>query len=275
MSNMFVRTLSGAVFVALLVCSILVSPVLCAVVLGVFMLICLHEYCQMANRLEHVRLMEWFVLLAGVLVYLSVLSYCELFASCLTWVRPVVWIVPVLMPVIELFRHRGQALNNMGYSLLAIFLIAIPFALMNLLEQHSAKLLLAVFCLIWVNDTFAYLSGRAFGRHKMFERISPKKSWEGFAGGALLAMVAGGVYYQLTTGCSFYGIVLAVVVVVFGTLGDLVESMVKRITGVKDSGKLMPGHGGFYDRFDSALLAVWAVWTMMELFSAWGIRAAF
>ena len=143
-------------------------------------------------------------------------------------------------------------------------MIALPFALMNGVMMHSRWLMLALFILIWVNDSGAYIVGslmakRKGGNHKMFPRVSPAKSWEGLIGGFIFDLIAGYVFFLVgwTTNMGLANSLLfALIVGVFGTLGDLMESLFKRTLGVKDSGKLMPGHGGALDRFDSLLLAV-------------------
>ena len=270
MSNIVIRTLSGAVYVALLVVSIVWHPVACAVVMGCFMLLCVHEYCTMVNRMDGVRVLEWYVLLTAALIYLGRLSLLPAFIGTIGWMRGVFWLALLALPVIELFRNKGNALTHVGYTLTGLLLVAVPFSLMNVLQAESRWLLLAVFVIIWVNDTFAYLAGMAIGKHRMMERVSPKKSWEGFCGGAVMAIGASMLYFHLLGEKNMlFAIALALLVVIFGTLGDFVESLVKRIAGVKDSSHLMPGHGGFYDRFDSALMATLAVYATMLMASAY------
>jgi phosphatidate cytidylyltransferase len=121
--------------------------------------------------------------------------------------------------------------------------------------------------ILWSNDTGAYLSGRALGRTKLFERISPNKTWEGFIGGVLLAMgVAFGLSYWFGTLTKLEWVMIAAIIGIFGTLGDLVESMLKRSLGIKDSGSILPGHGGFLDRFDGLLIAAPLVYILLTLF---------
>jgi phosphatidate cytidylyltransferase len=140
-------------------------------------------------------------------------------------------------------------------------MVSLPFALLNNIlyfnEEWNPYLLLAVFIIIWVNDTFAYLVGSTLGKHRLFERISPKKSWEGFVGGAVAALGAGYVLSLFIIDLAWWQwLIFSLLVVVFGTFGDLMESFIKRSVKVKDSGRLIPGHGGLLDRFDSMLLVV-------------------
>ena len=157
-----------------------------------------------------------------------------------------------------------HAIQSWGNLCAGQVMIALPFALMNGVMMHSRWLMLALFILIWVNDSGAYIVGslmakRKGGNHKMFPRVSPAKSWEGLIGGFIFDLIAGYVFFLVgwTTDMGLANSLLfALIVGVFGTLGDLMESLFKRTLGVKDSGKLMPGHGGALDRFDSLLLAV-------------------
>ena len=162
-----------------------------------------------------------------------------------------------------------EAWMHIAYSQIYV---AVPFALINMIAffrgQFTPVLVLSMLVFIWVNDSFAYLTGSLFGRHRMFERVSPKKSWEGFIGGNLFALVAAYLMSILDQPLSnllvghdgaslelWQWLVFAQIVVVFGTLGDLVESLLKRTLGVKDSGSAIPGHGGWLDRFDSLIFA--------------------
>jgi phosphatidate cytidylyltransferase len=152
----------------------------------------------------------------------------------------------------------------------------LPLSLLNLLVFSPADagvvvyypvFVLALFIFIWINDTGAYLVGILFGKHRLFERISPKKSWEGFFGGLLFTTASSFVFAYFEPEISYYHWMgISLVVVVFGVWGDLVESLIKRTLEVKDSGKAIPGHGGFLDRFDSLLLAVYAVLFYVQLF---------
>lgn len=163
--------------------------------------------------------------------------------------------------------EKENPLNNWAYAMLSQMYIALPFALLNVLAFHSdetasisqynAILPLSIFIFNWVNDTGAYCTGMLFGKHKLFERISPKKSWEGSIGGSVFCIISSFILAHffpfMSTGV---WIGLALTVVIFGTWGDLTESLLKRRLGIKDSGNILPGHGGMLDRFDSAILAI-------------------
>ena len=207
--------------------------------------------------------------------------------------------VALLLPMIfalfvaELYRRHEDPLGNICWELGGLVYIALPFALLATIPLHGACSagpsyvpgdMLAIIFIVWANDVGAYLAGSLFGRHRLFERISPKKSWEGFAGGVLCAVAVGWLYglyagpgdaaHGLLWGGA--GLVVAVAgvlgalgesVAVSGVWGDLVESMFKRSVGIKDSGRMMPGHGGFLDRFDALILAVPFVYAYFAIFA--------
>ncbi len=173
--------------------------------------------------------------------------------------------LPLLLLIIELYRKKKNPLANMAYTLAGFLYVVIPMSLGTLLVfPHLEELppfypwiLLGVVVTIWLFDSGAYLMGTAFGKHRLFERISPKKSWEGVIGGGATALLTGLVNTRLFPLLEGYQwMVISLIVILFGTWGDLVESMMKRSLGIKDSGNILPGHGGLLDRFDSYLMVV-------------------
>jgi phosphatidate cytidylyltransferase len=181
-----------------------------------------------------------------------------------------------LVLILELYEKQQDPITHSAYIFLGQCYIALPLALLNRLafytggggeSQYYWVFILALFVFIWVNDTGAYLIGSKFGKHRLFERISPKKSWEGFFGGLVFAVASSLVFAHFNPEIPYYHWAgLAIGIAVFGTWGDLIESLMKRTLGVKDSGRSLPGHGGFLDRFDSLLLAVYAMLFYVELF---------
>lgn len=188
----------------------------------------------------------------------------------------------VIIVITELYSRRDKPFDELAHTFFAIIYIAIPFAMMpftafshsglNSLLPHgemtfSPGIIIGFFLLVWANDTGAYLTGVTAGKHKLMERISPKKTWEGFFGGMLLSVF---VAWLLSGWLGVVGtaqwIIISLIIAIFGTYGDLAESMLKRSTGVKDSGSILPGHGGFLDRFDSTIFSFPIVYLFISLF---------
>jgi phosphatidate cytidylyltransferase len=188
----------------------------------------------------------------------------------------IVWVVYGMCLLLsmtgQLWNKKSNPVEAWMHIAYSQIYVALPFALVNMIAffrgQFTPVLVLSLFVFIWVNDSFAYLTGSLFGRHRLFERVSPKKSWEGFVGGNLFALAAAYLMSVLDQPLSnllvgndgsslelWQWFVFAQIVVVFGTMGDLVESLLKRTLGVKDSGTAIPGHGGWLDRFDSLIFA--------------------
>lgn len=268
MKNFLLRTLSGAVYVALIVSAIILldnSPVAFLCVFGLFTALGINEMLRLDGRQDTE---SWLVM--GVDMLGGVALFVSFYLLNQSTLRSSMWLLPfavyiVLRFVIQLYRPRQNALHSLERSLFSVAYVAFPIALLNNIIQITApRILLAVFIFIWINDTGAFLVGCTLGKHRLFERISPKKSWEGFFGG-LVACV--GAAYAFDRWCNEFFEVpelgiwvgLSVVVCLAATMGDLVESLIKRTVGVKDSGKLIPGHGGLLDRIDSLLLVSPAV----------------
>lgn len=188
----------------------------------------------------------------------------------------------VLIVITELYRKKDKPFDELAHTFFAIIYIALPFAMMpfsafshtgmNSLLPHgdivfSPGIIIGFFLLVWANDTGAYLTGVTAGKHKLMERISPKKTWEGFFGGMVMsALVAWLLSGWLGVVGTAQWIAISMIIAIFGTYGDLAESMLKRSSGVKDSGSILPGHGGFLDRFDSTIFSFPIVYLFISLF---------
>lgn len=173
--------------------------------------------------------------------------------------------------ILELFRKQPHPFTNIAFTWLGVAYVAGPFGLLHLLGflqgEYSWQPILGLMLLIWASDIGGYIFGKSFGKHKLFERVSPGKTWEGWAGGTLLAIVVGYVLSLIFTELALYQWVgVALLVAIFGVLGDLTESLLKRSLGVKDSGTLLPGHGGILDRFDSLLMAIPFIVAFLKIF---------
>ena len=270
MMNLIKRILSGAIYIALIVTAILLldnSPVMYLLVFSLLIVLGIGEMITMAKDDAH---QSWLVnvidMLGGIGVFVAFYMHYEgeTMHSRALWLLPIATYV-ILRTIVQLYRPRQNAVHSLERSFFSLGYIAFPVALLNCIMSITApRLLLGMFMFIWLYDTGAYCVGVLIGRHRLFERISPKKSWEGVIGG-VLACVAGAYvthrwfdeFFQVPELATWLG--LSVVVAVFATFGDLVESLIKRTVGVKDSGHILPGHGGILDRIDSLLLVAPAV----------------
>ena len=260
MRELLTRTISGIVFAIVVVGCILLGPWACSALLLAVVVIGTFEMCRLHGVMDfkHLVISELLVSGAYVVGALAALHFLPL-----RWL--VVALLFLVLPfLIALFstKYDHRTLFSNLYASLAF--LALPCVLLLFLYRSDmfgtmagAHLIMLVFCLLWVNDIFAYLTGRLFGRHKLFERVSPGKTIEGSLGGLVFTVIGMAVFCHYSSWLPVSAAVgMAAIAVVFGTLGDLSESMLKRQAGVKDSGKLIPGHGGILDRFDSVLFCV-------------------
>lgn len=268
-SNFIKRAITGVLFVAILVGCILYNALSFGILFVLISALTIYEFGQLVNmRAEGVNLNKTIVMLGGAYLFLAVMGFCIDAADSKIFI-PYVLLLLYLM-ISELYLKKENPVLNWAYSMFSQLYIGLPFALLNVLAFHQDTspeyyssvsynpiLPLSVFIFLWLNDTGAYCFGSLFGKHRLFERISPKKSWEGSIGGGVVAIAVSFVlahYFPFMSMWQWAG--LALVVVVFGTWGDLTESLLKRQLHVKDSGTILPGHGGMLDRFDSALMAI-------------------
>lgn len=277
MKKIVVRALSGAVYVGLIVGSLIYGggmlfPLLCTVMA----LLAIIEFDRLASyggqRSKTVRALDAILCVVPPLA----LAYTRLVPSHYIYegtlfAAGLFMAILMVRIVYTLYSHESDSLRSLAFSVLAIGYIAVPLSMAALLsEPRSRFVLLLVFVMIWINDTGAFLTGITFGRHRLCERLSPKKSWEGFFGGLLFSAATGlGAYliWPMTFGflTPIGAVVMGMVVSVFATWGDLFESLVKRLAGAKDSGNIMPGHGGILDRIDSLLFVIPVVFVMFFL----------
>lgn len=270
MMTLIKRIFSGVIYIALIVTAILLldnSPVVYLVVFPLLIVLGIGELITMAKDDAN---QSWLVniidMLGGVGVFVALYLHYE---GTTTQSRAL-WLLPIaayllLRTIVQLYRPQQNAVHSLERSFLSLGYVALPVAMLNgIMSITAPRLLLGVFIFIWLYDTGAYCVGMLLGRHRLFERISPKKSWEGVIGGILLCVAGAYVtyhwfdeFFQVPNLTIWMG--LSVVVAVFATFGDLVESLIKRTVGVKDSGHILPGHGGILDRIDSLLLVAPAV----------------
>lgn len=266
MKNNFIqRTITGIIFVAVLIGGILGGPMSFSVLFAIITALTIYEFGTIAGKQEGVRINRIITALAGAFLFFG-FAYIGVVPGHNEILIPYLFLI-IYLTVSELYLKRKNPLHNIAYTMMSQMYIALPFALLNVLAFHSSLtgsiseynpiLPLSIFIFTWINDTGAYCSGMLFGKHKLFERISPKKSWEGSIGGGVFSIIAAIVmahYFPFLSLGAWIG--LGLTVIVFGTWGDLTESLLKRTLGIKDSGNILPGHGGMLDRFDSTLMAV-------------------
>lgn len=256
-------------FVAIIVGCILYGPLSFAIVFALITGLTVWEFAHLVNREAGVTINRLMTTVGGIYFFVAVFCFCTDQADVRIFIPYLLILIYLL--VSELYLKRENPVNNWAYSFMSQLYVALPFAMLNVLAFHrdpdAVQYLsynpifpLSVFVFTWLNDTGAYCTGTLFGKHRLFERISPKKSWEGSFGGGILCILfafAMAHFFPFLSIAEWIG--FALTVVVFGTWGDLVESLFKRHLGIKDSGHILPGHGGMLDRFDSTLLAIPAV----------------
>ncbi len=262
LNDIVTRSISGLVFVAIIVGSLLWIKLGFVITFGIAMSIVLMEFYRLSNQQKGVNFQTIIGVIGGVLLF--TIFVFNGYRNSITGYIPFVYLLYIIFVFIyELFRKTENSIHNLAYFVLGQIYIALPFSILNNLNQ---SVILAMFIGLWANDVGAYLVGSMIGKHKLFERISPKKTWEGFFGGMFFAIIVGFVLSFYMTELSLnQWIVFMLLVSVFGTLGDLVESMLKRTVGVKDSGNIMPGHGGLLDRLDSMLFATPIIFIFLEM----------
>lgn len=269
MKNLIIRTITGIIFVAAIVASFL-RPDAMVLLFSIVTGLTIWEFTGLVNERDGVTVNQFICTVAGVYFFYAMTYYCsDIYGGMAKSVVFIPYLITILyLMIAELYLKQSDPIQDWAYTMLSQMYIALPFSLLNVLAftatnngivAFNTLLPLSVFVFLWVNDSGAYCVGSLIGRHKLFPRISPGKSWEGSIGGGIFVLAAAwGISHYLDqtmlTLPQWLG--LGLVVVVFGTWGDLVESLFKRTLGIKDSGNILPGHGGMLDRFDSSLMAI-------------------
>lgn len=270
--NSFVkRTITGVVFVILIIGSVILSQWVFAALFFLITIGGLFEFLRISKALGG-NISKTVLLASAVFIYALITSVTFGYLSSDTLMYGLL-IFPFIA-IFELFRDNDSPLSNVSHTIAGLLWIVLPLALLNgffnpnpeVAWSHSGALL-GFFLILWIYDSGAYIAGSMLGRHKMMERISPKKSWEGFAGGAVLGFLTAFLISASFTEFSLgQWMIIALMIIIFGTLGDFIESMLKRSAGIKDSGNILPGHGGILDRFDAVLIAAPVIFLLIRLF---------
>ena len=291
MKTFFTRTASALVFVAVMLGGILWSDYTFFLLFFLVGCFALQEYFKLLRLIDpdYATVSSWHkwgAAIAGAAILLTftgnTFEIAQIPAGLIGWWTAVIFLL--VMPLGEVLMSKEFSLKNIGYSAMGLLYITVPFGLLihirlNAINIHYTAvnvgtapgwlipLLLIIF--IWINDTMAYIVGSLIGRTPFAPAISPKKTIEGTIGGMILAVATAGIFGHFWGGEYLalpHWIAMALIAAIFGTIGDLIESKLKRMAGAKDSGRIMPGHGGFLDRFDSLLLAAPFAWIYVQFF---------
>jgi phosphatidate cytidylyltransferase len=270
MSNFWTRTITGLSMAFILLAALWFSGWVFAVIFMIITIFGLWEFYGLIST-ENCHPQKYYGTFAGILLYLTTvlinLSPCATDVFDRFWLLFIPFLIPIalffLSFIIEIYRNKPNPLVNIATTTLGFFYIALPLSLLIYFNRPDVLhflgmpvILVGYFAFTWIDDTAAYLYGKQFGKHKFFERISPKKTWEGTIAGAVVTLLAAfGLHFLVRELPLEDSLALACMVIFFGTHGDLVESLFKRSLNIKDSGTILPGHGGILDRFDTMLIS--------------------
>jgi phosphatidate cytidylyltransferase len=267
MNNFTKRTLTATVFVAVLLGCTFWNQISFSLLFFVITILGVWEFYTLSEKGGN-HPQKIIGTIAGAILFLSNTLVCMGFfdARILIINIPAIFIIFI----IELYLKAQDPFRNLAFTLLGILYVALPFSLLNYIttanQIYDYQLLFGFFFILWSNDSGAYLVGSALGKNKLFLRVSPGKTWEGSIGGAIVSYGVAFIISGWYTGISLTDwLVIATILIVIGTLGDLVESLFKRSINVKDSGNILPGHGGILDRFDSLIMSAPFVFTYLYL----------
>ncbi len=264
MNNFWARTITGVSMVFLIISALYLDRFFFAAIFLVVVILGLLEFYSITVT-DECKPQKYTGTILGTMLYLLITGFF-LFHGPQPLTFSMVFMLPIFfIPIIvELYRKKEKALINAAVTILGLIYIVLPVSLLNIMNDpiggtvfhHFPAYLTAYFLITWIYDTAAYLVGKNFGKHKFFERISPKKTWEGTIGGTIVALPAAAGYYFITEGTQLiHLLVLTGLIILFGTFGDLAESLFKRSLNLKDSGNILPGHGGILDRFDTIFVS--------------------
>lgn len=271
MSTFIKRSLTGVAFVTIILAGIIIHPFVFVFIFGIILFLTQYEFYKI-TKLSDCSPQRIVGLVLGSLFFIN----CFLIANDIIPQSLIILFIPFLLFVFiaELFSKGTDSLKNSAITIAGLIYVTLPFSLLNfiIITKTSGNsnfypwVLVGVLFIIWTYDSMAYISGSLFGRHKIAANISPLKSWEGFIGGTVFAIIVGIINAVLFQRISMFNwIVITLLTVVFGTIGDFFQSKLKREIGIKDSGNILPGHGGLLDRLDSLLFAIPIVFIWLKL----------
>jgi phosphatidate cytidylyltransferase len=272
-NNLAKRTLVGVPGAALMVLLIFYNEYSFAFLFFLITVLSLFEFYKRSSS-EEIKPQKWMGMISGIITFFIIISIRYEMSSLFNTSALTLFLVPVLFSIfgIELYRNAKQPFTNIAFTFLGIIYIPVTMAMAALIGWSSTDGLFhpsnmfGYFFILWAHDIGAYFAGRWWGKHKLFERISPKKTWEGTAGGVVFALIIAYIISEMCPGFDKWEwFVVTLIILVTSTLGDLVESMFKRSISIKDSGTMLPGHGGMLDRFDGLFLSVPFVFAFLEL----------
>ncbi|MEA2106115.1 MAG: phosphatidate cytidylyltransferase [Bacteroidota bacterium] len=267
MNNIIQRTITGIVFLTLVIGAIIFHKISFFILFELIIICSMYEFYSLAEK-ENYKPQKLYGIIIGAITFAANFFYVNQNIGSKVFLPLIILTAGIFIS--ELYRKSEKKLADVGFTLLGIIYIALPLSLTNYMVFENGnyhwKLLLGFFMLTWIFDTFAYILGISFGKHRLFERISPKKSWEGFIGGVIFTTIASYpislIFPELNL---MQWVITAIIVSVVGTYGDLVESSFKRSHDKKDSGKMLPGHGGILDRFDAILFSLPVFYIFLQL----------
>jgi len=283
LKELFIRTTTGIFFVCILIIAIIWNKYSVAGLFFIVSILGLFEFFNLMGKAGF-NPKKSITISIGATIYfiITMYSFKEFSFKYLLFIFPLL----VILVGIELFRKKETPISNIAFSIMGILYVVIPLSILNFFayestyssvigiqeDQHQYWLLLGFFVIQWASDTGAYVFGSLFGKTKLAIKISPNKTWEGSIGGLILAILTGIIFALLTNSEELHWINIAIIIVLFGTLGDLTESQIKRSCGVKDSGKILPGHGGILDRFDGVLFSAPFVLAYLHFFDLFNLH---
>lgn len=269
MKDLARRSVTGIVYILLMLGGAAFHPVVLTIIFGVFMYFTQLEFYQLVEKAGSKPR-------KNIGLGLGILFFLICFGMVNNWlpVKSYLLFVPALtfLLLFEAFSDRTGILQNSAITFTGFVYVSVPFSLLHFIVHpgypnypvFNSNILIGVFFIVWVYDSMAYVTGSKFGKHKLSKRISPNKSWEGCIGGTIFALLMGILNSKIFPQPSMVEwLVISILVIIFGTLGDLFESIIKRRLKVKDSGTMLPGHGGLLDRFDSLLFAIPVVYVWL------------